>query len=148
MPTQTINAEKMGVGKNQGGKHWTASEVAARQSAAEEIQRERVTLRVPDWLNDEARQVWRRIVQQTKNWTLLDNVDELMLANYCMLTVKFRMLDALGEMTDEQIKAYQAYARLLANYADKLGLTPGGRARWAKKKAEKKLSEFDAEFGG
>jgi phage terminase small subunit len=148
MPTQTINAEHMGVGKSQGGKHWTAAEVAARQSAAEEIQREQVKLRVPDWLNDEARKVWRRIVDQTKGWTLLDNVDELMLANYCMLTVKFRKLDGLDEMSDEQIKAYQAYARLLANYADKLGLTPGGRARWAKKKAEKKLSEFDAEFGG
>jgi P27 family predicted phage terminase small subunit len=146
MPTQAISAKQMGVGKKQGGKHWTDAEVAERLAAENEITRERVTLRVPDWLNEEARHVWRRIVQQTKNWTLLDNVDELMLANYCMLTVKFRMLDALGEMTDEQIKAYQAYARLLANYADKLGLTPGGRARWAKKKAEQKLSDFEQEF--
>jgi P27 family predicted phage terminase small subunit len=155
MPTKHVDAKNMQVGKKGTGKHWTEAQVLARQEAADAITRKaKVRLKAPDWLSPEALLVWKRILKQTKGLQLLDNLDENMLAIYCDTMIKYQQLsgpkfDENGKpevLTSEGIKSLQAYARLLAGYADKLGLTPAGRARLAKKEADKKLDEFGEEF--
>jgi P27 family predicted phage terminase small subunit len=154
MPTKHIDAKNMEVGKKGTGKHWTEAEVQARQLAAEGLTRKaKVRLKAPEWLSADALVVWKRIIKQTKGLQLLDNLDENMLAIYCDTMIKYQQLsrveDESGELkglSNDGIKALQAYARLLAGYADKLGLTPAGRARLAKKEADKKLDEFGEEF--
>jgi P27 family predicted phage terminase small subunit len=155
VPTKHVAAKNMDVGKIGSGKHWTVAEVQARQQAEESLTRKtKVRLKAPEWLSKEALQVWKRILKQTKGLQLLDNLDENMLAIYCDTMVKYQQLsgprlDENGKpevLSAEGIKALQAYARLLAGYADKLGLTPAGRARLAKREADKKLDEFGEEF--
>lgn len=155
MPTNAVNAKTMGVGKKGNGKHWTASQVQARQEADAEVTRKtKVRLKPPAWLTTDALLIWKRILKQTRGMQLLDNLDENMLAVYCDTMIKYQelskpRLDEQGKpqfLSEGGVKALQAYARLLSVYADKLGLTPAGRARLAKKEADEKLDAFGGEF--
>jgi len=149
MPTNHVSADKLSVRGKAGGKHWTKAEVESRQVAAELVKRkERVSLRVPAWLGPEARKVWHRIRRQTAGLDLLDNLDADMLAVYCDAVVKHRHASqALNhDSTDDDIKAVQAWGRLVAAYADKLGFTPAARARLVKRKAYEIADEFGEAF--
>jgi P27 family predicted phage terminase small subunit len=151
MPTKTISANNMTPGGKAGGKHWTKTEVEERQAAAESLRRKnKTTLVVPKWLNTEARIVWRQVRYRLKGIELLDNLDTEMLAVYCDAYVQYRraskVLAKLTEPDPDKVKELQAWARIMAMYADKLGLTPGGRARLAKRKAEKRVDKFNDTF--
>ena len=155
MPKQHISAEKMGVGKKNGGKHWTRAEVEARQAAAEGVKRnKRVSLRAPKWLSVEAHKIWGKVRKKTYGLELLDNLDADMLAIYCDAVVKYRQAseklatDDVDFDRDEAIKAIQAWARLVAMYSEKLGFTPAARARLVKHKADETLDAFGEEFDG
>lgn len=148
----------MAIGRKSPGKHWTAAEVESRQRAAEGFKRRtRITLRRPDWLSENARRVWERVRRQLHGIELLDNLDVEMLAIYCDAVARYQQFSRgmviereggtqIGQ--DEVIKTAQAWARIVAAYADKLGLSPAARARLAKRKADETVDEFDAEFGG
>jgi P27 family predicted phage terminase small subunit len=105
-------------------------------------------------------EVWKDIVKKMRGIELLDNIDSELLALYCDAIVHYRDCtkrlglpvhaedDEKPAPVDDLIKATQAWARIVATFADKLGLTPGGRARLAKKKAEKIVDPFADSFGG
>lgn len=140
----------MTVGSSGSGKHWTKSEVESRQAAAENFRRggKRVVLRAPAWLNDPARIVWKNTVKRLRGLELLDTLDTDLLAMYCDAVAKYQKVSEAPEMDSDAIKALQAWSRLVLAYAEKLGLSPGGRARLAKKKAEKKADDFADAFDG
>jgi len=156
MPTNPVSANQMAVGKKSGGKHWTAAEVESRQKAADGMKRKtKVSLRAPDWLSDEARKVWARVRKQAAGLEILDNLDSEMLAIYCDAVVNYRLTskhmvikdengDLLGR--EEVIKLAQSWARVVAAYSDKLGLSPASRARLAKKRADDDADDFGEKF--
>jgi len=156
MPTNHVAAELMAVGAKSSGKHWTRAEVEARQAAAAGMKRKgRVSLRAPEWLSDEARKVWARVRKQSAGLDILDNLDAEMLAIYCdavanykLTATKMVITNAEGDFIgrEETIKAAQAWARVVAAYADKLGLSPAARARLAKRKADEPEDGFGNEF--
>lgn len=156
MPTPHVSPDQMAIGKKSPGKHWTEAEVAARQKAAEGLKRKtRITLRAPDWLSEDARKVWDRVKRQLRGIELLDNLDVEMLAIYCDAVARYRQFsrgmvvereDGSIVGSDEVIKTAQAWARIVAAYADKLGLSPAARARLAKRKADEEVDPFDKEF--
>jgi P27 family predicted phage terminase small subunit len=157
MSRNVISADNMQPGDKSSGRHWTKAEISARETAADDQQRDtRTYLRAPDWLGDEARKVWDGVKGKLRGIELLDNLDTELLAVYCDAVVQYRLASArLGytdeagvlTRTDEDVKAAQSWARIVAMYADKLGLTPGGRARLAKKKADKVVDVFAEQFG-
>jgi phage terminase small subunit len=145
--TKPVVAGLMKARKDGGGKNWTKEELEARALAAEKMARaKKARLKPPGWLGDDARLVWKRILRQTRELELLDCLDENMLAVYCDITVQYATLSKMMEKSVEEAKSQQALARLMGQYADKLGLTPSGRARLAKKVADKVLDEFGTEF--
>src|SRR5574340_369700 len=156
MPTNHVSADKLSVRGKSGGKHWTKSEVESRKRAADGMQRKkRVMLRIPDWLSPEAQKVWHRVRRQIVGLNLLDNLDAEMLAIYCdavanyqMTTTQLVIENDKGEMVsnEEVIKAAQAWSRIIAAYADKLGFTPAARARLVKRKADEIQDDFGAAF--
>lgn len=162
MPTRAVSADKMAIGAKGTGKHWTASEVAARTQAQELASRKtRVTLKPPAWVRESEAvlAVWKDVIKKLRGIELLDNIDSELLALYCDAIVQYRACSRqiseprFGEEgkllpIDEPIKAMQAWSRIVAMYADKLGLTPGGRARLAKKKAAAIVDPFAESFGG
>lgn len=147
MPTRTVSAETMKVGKKGGGKHWTASEVAARKRAAADLLRkDPVDLKPPDWLGPKELVVWYWAIDQAKGVALFDNLDAETLALYCSTVVEYRRLAKLKRRTVDNVKAQQSWARLLTQLSDKLGFNPSARARLIKKKAEERIDEFGKKF--
>lgn len=147
MPTKHVSADTMEVGKKGGGKHWTKAEVEARQAAADVMKRtEPITLVAPSWLGLTALEVWDATVANAENIKVLDVLDTDMLATYCDAVAQYRRIAKKKRKTVADVQMQQAWARIMAQYADKLGLTPAARARLAKKMAEKPEDTFGKRF--
>ena len=139
--------EKIGVGAVNGGKHWTRDEVENRQEAEKALtRRSRIVLKAPKWLSDEALLVWKDVRKKLNGIELLDNLDTDLLGVYCDAVAKYQALSKKKLILEEDTKALQSWARIIVNYAEKLGLSPGGRARLAKKRAQKVTDGFGEEF--
>lgn len=137
----------MEVGKKGGGKHWTAAEVAARAEAAQEIERrKKAELKPPAGMSAEAKKIWNKKVKEASEVNLLDILDEESLGVYCESVVEYQGFMSMRQKTLEHHKVMQAYSRIIAQYADKLGFTPAARARLIKKRAEKKTDKFGEKF--
>ena len=148
MPTQTVAAETMAIGKKNGGKHWTEAEVRARQEAADKIKREKPSpLNPPDWLSKDAIKLWKEKISQVAGLKaateLLDVLDTELLAMYCDAVVQYRDTAQKKQKTPDDVKEMQAWSRIIRDCAEKLGFTPSARARLVKKIAEKKKNKFD-----
>jgi len=147
MPTKAVSAEVMEVGKKGGRKHWTVAEITARKAAAEELERkQKVDLTPPPGMSAAARKIWNKKIKEASGVNLLDVLDEESLAVYCESVVEYQNFMAERKKTLESHKVMQAYSRIIAQYADKLGFTPAARARLIKKRAEKKADKFGEEF--
>lgn len=150
MGNQVIDFSKMQVGRKGGGKHWTKKEVESRQQAASKVTRKKkVSLKMPSWLDDEAKAVWKKTIRDIKGFDVLDKVDEDVLATYCDAVARHKELsemirekgytiyNAAGSLVEAPwVKTQLSYARLIVQYSDKLGLNANSRARLARKIAE------------
>ena len=139
--------------------HWTNEQIAARKEAQQQLERRFVRLTAPDSVKADsvALEHWTATVKRMKGITLLDNVDIDMLAVYCLglsrlaqLRIDERNARAEGDdySLNNTIKLIQAQERIVLTYAEKLGLTPAGRVRLAKQRAEEKpATEADDLYG-
>jgi phage terminase small subunit len=105
-----------------------------------------VDLRPPKWLGKEELVVWYWAVDQAKDVRLFDNLDTETLAVYCNAIVECRHVALMKRHNAERVREHQAWVRIIAQYADKLGFTPAARARLAKKRAEEVPDEFGKKF--
>lgn len=146
-----VDFNKMEVGHKGAGKHWTVEEVKARKEAAEKLKRKtKIKLTMPDRLGESEKVIWDKTIKEMAGFDVLDNVDAEQLAIYCELVVKRNealiLLKERGMIVSTEfgikehpcIKIEQSYSRLILQYAERLGLTPNGRARLAKKESGKK----------
>jgi len=145
-----INFDHMRVGKKGGGKNWTKKEVAAREEAAKKFERKKkLKLRIPDWLDDSARKIWRKTVKDMEEFGVLDKVDEDVLGIYCDAVSKVqeasRLIDEFGytetnksgvQVPNAYVQMSQRYANIALAYSNKLGLNAESRARLAKRQAD------------
>ena len=150
MVNQVIDFSKMQIGRKGGGKHWTKKEVEARQQAATKLTREKKkTLKMPGWLDDEAKAVWKKTLRDISEFDILDKVDEDVLAAYCDAVARhkelsetirekgYTIINAAGSLVEAPwVKMQLSYARLIVQYSDKLGLNANSRARLARKIAQ------------
>lgn len=150
--SQVIQFDHMRVGKKGGGKHWTEKEVKEREAAAKKLERKKKKkLKIPEWLSDEARKVWRKTVKDMDEFGVLDKVDEDVLGTYCDAVAKYQEANQLIELhgytvisatgaksVSPYVTMAQGYARLILSYSNKLGLNAEARARLAKKAADNK----------
>jgi P27 family predicted phage terminase small subunit len=151
MPTKTVSVDTMSVGRKDGGKHWTASEIAARQEAADKLARKTESRLIPpSWMSKKAREVWDQKIKQVDGLKaaneLLDVLDTELLAIYCDACVQYRETAELKTKTSDDIKALQAWSRIVNSYAERLGFTPTSRARLVKKIADKSKDKFGSKF--
>ena len=147
MPTPVKTSENI-------QKHLTKAERAARQRAEAEVSRKGPAhLRCPRWLDEEAKKIFAETKRRLKGLDLLDSADAELLGIYCDAVSKYRSASRLVSKVDDEglpvatkddLAACQAWARLIASYAEKLGITKTARARLAKRKAEPKPSEFES----
>ena len=152
---QVIDFSKMQIGRKGEGKHWTKKEVETRKNAAAKVTRKKkLALKMPAWLDDGAQDVWKKTIRDMKGFDILDRVDEDVLATYCDAVSKHKSLSALiqekgftiynasGSLVEAPwVKSQLSYARLVMQYADKLGLNANSRARLSKKIADEEKDE-------
>jgi phage terminase small subunit len=140
MPTNVVSMDNM-------RKHMTNAEKSARAQAENQIERKgKVRLIEPKAVKEDpkAHVYWRNTKKRLAGIKMLDDVDSDMLGIYCQLNA--RRDGALSHEIFMKTTELLSLERLIVQYAEKLGLTPGGRARLAKKAAEKpkenKFSKF------
>ena len=134
-------------------KHLTLLEKSTRLEAENALSRDRVKLSPPRWLKKRpaALVYWKSIIKKMREITLLDDVDADMLAVYCdglarREELQLAMYREDGSIDEVVLKSLQAQERIIVQYADKLGLTPNGRVRLAKKRAEERQVDPNAEL--
>ena len=132
-------------------KHWTNQEKRAREEAENNLKRQTVRLVAPKRIkeNKAAIAYWNATKKRLKGVDMLDDLDIDMLAIYCEQMARRDKLQEFYDMKpdSDSLKELQNQERLIMQYADKLGLTPNGRMRLAKKRAEEKLDEKGDLFG-
>jgi phage terminase small subunit len=131
----------MGVGKKRGGKHWTDEEKKRRQAAATDFKRtDDAKLQPPKWLNKAGIEIWDKKIMEIAGLhagtELLDALDSEMLATYCDAVVNYVKLSKKSRKTVGTYKLMQAYHRILIQASERLGFSPGARARLIKKRAD------------
>lgn len=160
MPTKAVSVETMGIGRKGGGKHWTDAEIAARQKAADKLKRKRpAKLTPPEWLSKDSITLWNEKLSQVAGLKaaneLLDVLDTELLAMYCDAVVQYRdiaraKIDPNTKrskiLSTDDVKALQAWSRIVRDCAEKLGFTPSARARLIKKIADEGKDIFGKKF--
>ncbi|MHC1739735.1 MAG: phage terminase small subunit P27 family [Anaerolineaceae bacterium] len=145
MPTKHVSAEVMESGDS--SKHWTKEEIEARKASEALVKRKtKKTINAPSWLSKKAKETWNRIIHSVDGIELLDNMDTEILAMYCDAYAEYTILSQQKNKSTDDIKAMQAYSRIVISYAEKLGLTPSARARLVKKHADQVLDKFGEKF--
>ena len=137
-------------------KNMTNAEKQSRAAQEARFNRDTVRLTPPKRLREDlpALDYWNRTIKKMRGISLLDDVDADMLAVYCECMARRDLLNHMllnsgPVMDDDVLKSVQAQERLILQYAEKLGLTPAGRARLAKKKAEERsIDPTLGMFGG
>lgn len=138
MPTPPKSTDNM-------RKHLTNSERESRRAVeAGQRRKVRISMHMPKWLSPEAQQVWKDVRRKLKGIDLLDNTDAEMLAVYCDAYAQYKAASAIltkarvdhSVASKDDIAACQSWARLIGSLGEKLGLTPQGKARLARRKAK------------
>lgn len=152
MPTKAVAAKTMEIGKKNGGKHWTAREKAAREEAAREFERkDGAAIKPPIWLGKEALALWNKKIAEIAGLNagseLLDALDSEILALYCDAVILYKKFSGKKRLSVDDHKIMQTYMLRILGYSERLGFTPGARARLVKKRAEgKEPDDFGKKF--
>lgn len=148
MPTKTKTLDNM-------SKHLTQEELAARQEAEDAVMPTRTPTRPPSYIKAKSRErkIWDKVIKAMAGYDILDLLDTDTLGLYCSKMARWETLEreysAMRERFYEEGRLgkdlkllaaisseMQALEAGILTYATKLGLTPDGRARLARKLAE------------
>ncbi len=152
MPARTVAAKTMGVGKKNGGKHWTQKEKSAREDAAKAFEREdKAGIQPPIWLSNAAHEIWNKKVTEIAGLSggkdMLDALDSEILALFCDGVARYKKIADKRRLTSDDHRILQTYMRRILEYSERLGFTPGARTRLIKKRAdEPPKDEFGEKF--
>lgn len=161
MPTPPKRAETL-------QKHLTPAQIEAR-AGAEAAAQTAAPLVKPKLMagNAAAGRYWRQITRRMEGLELLDGLDSEMLGAYCVMLARAEQLNRVCAQVSKELEragetgaVLEGLARLdgvvaklhtlernLLQYAERLGLTPNGRARLARKRAEAAVDPDGDLFG-
>jgi phage terminase small subunit len=152
MPTQAVSAATMDVGKKGRGKHWTKKQKEDRELAAEDLDRkDDARIAPPIWLGKDALELWHKKIAEIAGLNagdeLLDALDSEVLAVFCDAVIMYKKISNKKRLKIDDHKLMQTYMLRILGYSDRLGFTPGSRARLVKKRADGgKEDEFGKKF--
>lgn len=132
MPTPYKRIENM-------AKHMTKAEREARLNAEQGLRHAtpRVIIKAPKWLSPEARAIFDQTKKRMASFEVLESSDADVLALYADAVANYKTtVDALKD-TGKGADVAQSWSRLALSLAEKLGISASGRARLARKKAQK-----------
>lgn len=144
-------------------KHLTQAEIEARQTAEAGVLPERQTIRLqrPPFLASipGAGLYWTRTLKRMEGLDILDDLDSETLGVYCVTLARYktqcqrlkaveRSGDEDGELAGEIRMEMARLEKTILGYAERLGLTPSGRMRLARKRAAAAEAEANADLFG
>lgn len=152
MPTNVLSVDNM-------TKHMSKQDRQERIEQEQKLSRDSVRLRPPKRIreNKPAHAYWKDTIKRMRGISLLDDVDIDMLAVYCEgmarrdeLSEQFSAISYYdAKSKTNALISLQQQEKLVLSYAEKLGLTPAGRARLAKKRAQERPIDNSVDmFGG
>ena len=152
MPANVATVENM-------TKHMSKQDRQDRVEQEQKLSRDCVRLKSPKRIRDNkpALAYWKNTIDRMRGISLLDDVDIDMLAVYCeCMARRDELSNQFGTIpyinTKDKTNALislQQQEKLVLSYAEKLGLTPAGRARLAKKRAQERPIDNTVDmFGG
>lgn len=132
--------------------------MAARQQAEAALRPPADKVEPPDWLDDDAKGVFRAVVEafESAGLRVLTNADVNTLAVYADAVVRYAEASRLvreqgpvaGNKPHPAVLAAAKYAQIMHQAGGRLGLDPASRATLAKAAAEQAApDEFDSLFG-
>jgi len=141
MARRAVAVKTMRVGKKGGGKHWTKKEVKVREKAAEDFERkDDAKITPPIWLGKDALVIWNKKIMQIAGLKggheLLDALDDDVLALFCDAVVKYKRISSKSHPKIDDHKLMQSYMLRIQGFSERLGFTPGARARLIKRRAD------------
>lgn len=152
MPAKTVSVRTMGVGKKNGGKHWTKKETSAREESARAFERKDSARIIPPiWLSDAAREIWDKKIKEIAGLSggkdMLDTLDSEILALFCEGVANYKKISNKKYLSKDDHRILQTYMRRILEYSERLGFTPDARTRLIKKRAdEPPKDEFGEKF--
>lgn len=162
MPTPTKQVANM-------SKHMTPEERERREAAEAALQRANVRLVKPAFVTGAAARIWRETVARMAGIDLLDDLDSETLGLYCAQLARRNQLERLrGKMARQAAKLeagdetlpdllaqldrmegkVASLERQILQYAEKLGMTPSGRMRIARRRASEAQVDPDDDLFG
>ena len=109
-------------------KHFTKAEIESRKKASEKMNGNKLRKRPPEWISDEAKKEWKKILKDIEGFEIFYSTDENLISTYCITMVQYKFL-----ISKNLIMESQKTLKILIQLSDKLGLSPNGRARLATK---------------
>ena len=120
--------------------HRSKAEKEARKEAEEKLKtNDNLVNRVPTWLNDEAKKIYKFLIEQFKETGILCNLDKETVAICADAMYRMReaqaMIDEQGLIVDGKenpcIRIYEKYEKIYAKMISELGLSPSARSKMA-----------------
>lgn len=158
MPTKTKTLDNM-------SKHLTAEEISARQEAEAAVMPTRAISKRPKYIRAKSREqkIWDKVLAGMAGYDILDLLDADTLGLYCSKLARWETIEEQYTVLRERIQRgdilvgdlkllaalsseLQSLEAGILTYATKLGLTPDGRARLARKLAEQEPGADDDLF--
>lgn len=127
-------------------KHLTKAEIEKRTSIEENLKPATNKIKYPEWLDDKAKQEWRRIITELKRLELVTNIDVAALAiccdaysKYVKATNDINKVELLVSYTNKGgnknvspnplINIATKYSEIYKKYCNEFGLTPNSRIK-------------------
>lgn len=132
--------------------HRSKAEKEARKEAEEKLKtNDNLVNRVPTWLNDEAKKIYKFLIEQFKETGILCNLDKETVAICADAMYRMReaqaMIDEQGLIVDGKenpcIRIYEKYEKIYAKMISELGLSPSARSKMALTQSQTKKEEED-----
>ena len=115
----------------------------------------------PNWLEPEAKKVWRRLAKQMESIGILTDVDMAAFASYCQAYARWKEAEEFitqhGTIVKTpsgywqqvpQVSISQTYNKIMTKIATEFGLTPSSRSRITAGEANDTTDDMDALLGG
>lgn len=142
----------------EGKSHKTKKEIEERKER--EIKPSIENVRCPDWLDNNGKKEWDRIVEDLVSLGLLSNIDVSQLAIYCDAYAKYiqatneinkfglvikhtNKSGATNIVTNPYVQIANKYADLVNKYCTEFGMTPSSRAKISISKVEQKKQTLE-----
>lgn len=132
--------------------HRSKAEKEARKEAEEKLKtNDNLVNRVPSWLNDEAKKIYKFLIEQFKETGILCNLDKETVAICADAMYRMREAQAIineqGLIVDGKenpcIRIYEKYEKIYAKMITELGLSPSARSKMALTQSQTKKEEED-----